>query len=357
MIEEAQGTSKVPIVLVVDDSANNLRLISGILSQECELQVALNGKRALELAVKEPVPDLILLDIMMPEMSGHEVCRRLKADPRTRHIPVLFVTAMGEEGDEAIGFELGAVDYISKPINSRLLRSRVKAHLRLHSRELSLESMVRERTQSLMDAHRNALLQLGRAAEFKDNETGMHIERMSRYSCLLWQKLGMPEDDIDDFRLAAGMHDLGKIGIPDHVLLKPGQLDAEEWAIMSKHPEIGAKIAGKANSNLLVMVQQIALTHHEKWNGKGYPHGLKGEEIPLVGRIVALPDVFDALTSVRPYKPAWSVDRAMDLICSERGEHFDPQVVEAFEAVLPEVLRLKERFAEEPMEESTSNLH
>jgi len=337
---------KKPIVLAVDDSANNLRLIRGILSQECELQVALDGKRALQLAVSDPGPDLILLDIMMPEMSGHEVCRRLKADPRTQHIPVLFVTAMGEEGDEAIGFELGAVDYISKPINSRLLRARVNAHLRLHSRELALESMVVERTRSLVDAHRNALMQLGRAAEFKDNETGLHIERMSRFSCLLWQHLGMPEAEIDDFRLAAGMHDLGKIGIPDHILLKPGKLDHDEWAVMAQHPEIGAKIAGKASSNLLVMVQQIALSHHEKWNGKGYPYGLKGEEIPLVGRIVALPDVFDALTSVRPYKAAWSVDKALDLIRTEKGEHFDPQVVEAFEAVLPDILILKDRFAE-----------
>lgn len=337
---------KLPVVLAVDDSANNLRLIRGILAQECELQVALDGKRALELAVADPIPDLILLDIMMPEMSGHEVCRRLKDNPRTQNIPVLFVTAMGEEGDETVGFDLGAVDYISKPINSRLLRSRVKAHLRQHSRELELESLVLERTQSLVDAHRNALLQLGRAAEFKDNETGLHIERMSRFSCLVWQELGMPEADIDDFRLAAGMHDLGKIGIPDQILLKPGKLDDAEWAVMARHPEIGASIAGKANSNLMIMVQKIALTHHEKWNGSGYPRGLKGEEIPLVGRIVALPDVFDALTSVRPYKPAWSVEKAMDLIRSEKGEHFDPRVVEAFEAVLPEILVLMKRFSE-----------
>ncbi len=343
--EQAEA-AKLPTVLAVDDSANNLRLIRGILAGECELQMALNGKRALELAVSDPVPDLILLDIMMPEMSGHEVCRRLKADPRTRHIPVLFVTAMGDESDEAIGFELGAVDYISKPINSRLLRSRVKAHLRLHSRELALESMVLERTRSLVEAHRNALMQLGRAAEFRDNETGLHIERMSRYSALVWKQLGLPEADIEDFRLAAGMHDLGKIGIPDHILLKPGKLNDEEWAVMAKHPEIGAKIAGKASSNLIMMTQQIALTHHEKWNGRGYPHGLQGEEIPLVGRIVALPDVFDALTSVRPYKPAWSVEKAMELIRSEKGEHFDPEVVDAFVAVLPEILALKERLTD-----------
>jgi len=337
---------KLPVVLAVDDSANNLRLIRGILAQECKLQMALDGKRALELAVTDPVPDLILLDIMMPGMSGHDVCRRLKDDPRTQHIPVLFVTAMGDEADEAVGFELGAVDYISKPINSRLLRSRVKAHLRLHSREIELEAKVLERTQSLVYAHRNALLQLGRAAEFKDNETGLHIERMSRFSCLVWQKMGMPEAEIDDFRLAASMHDLGKIGIPDHILLKPGKLDDDEWTVMTKHPEIGATIAGKADSHLMIMVQKVALTHHEKWNGRGYPRGLKGEEIPLVGRIVTLPDVFDALTSVRPYKAAWSVEKAMDLIRSEKGEHFDPQVVEAFEAVLPDVCVLMERFAE-----------
>ncbi|MDQ6965044.1 MAG: response regulator [Mariprofundales bacterium] len=342
-----QSTKRqLPVVLAVDDSANNLRLIRGILAHECELQMALNGQRALELAVRDPIPDLILLDIMMPEMSGHEVCRRLKDDPRTRNIPVLFVTAMGDEGDEAVGFELGAVDYITKPINSRLLRSRVRAHLQLHRREQELEALVLERTQSLVEAHRNALLQLGRAAEFKDNETGLHIERMSSFSCLLWRELGMPLADMEDFKLAASMHDLGKIGIPDHILLKPGKLTDDEWAVMSRHPEIGASIAGKADSNLMIMVQKVALTHHEKWNGRGYPRGLKGEEIPLVGRVVALPDVFDALTSARPYKSAWSVDRAMELIRSERGEHFDPQVVDAFERVLPEVLELKRRFAE-----------
>ncbi len=342
----ANPPERKPVVLAVDDSANNLRLICGILAQECEMLVALDGKRALQLAVTDPVPDLILLDIMMPGMSGHEVCRRLKADPRTCHIPVLFVTAMGEEGDEAIGFDLGAVDYIAKPINSRLLRARVRAHLRLHSRELALESMVVERTRALVEAHRNALIQLGRAAEYKDNETGMHIERMSRFSALLWREMGLPEEEEEDFRLAAGMHDLGKIGIPDRILLKPGKLDAEEWAEMARHPEIGAEIAGKASSNLLAMVQQIALTHHEKWDGSGYPRGLKGEEIPLVGRVVALADVFDALTSVRPYKPAWSVEKTVDLIHSERGRHFDPAVVDAFAKVLPEFLELMERFSD-----------
>ncbi|MDQ6951043.1 MAG: response regulator [Mariprofundales bacterium] len=343
---ESLGARRKAIVLAVDDSANNLRLIRGILSRECDLQVALNGARALELATMNPVPDLILLDVMMPDMSGHEVCKRLKQDPRTSKIPVLFVTALGEAGDEAKGFALGAVDYIAKPINSDLLRARVRAHLRLHSRELALESMVQERTHDLITAHRNALLQLGRAAEFKDNETGMHIERMSSYSVLLWRHLALPEDVVEDFRLAAGMHDLGKIGIPDYVLLKPGKLDAEEWAIMARHPEIGAKIAGKASSELLRMVQQVALTHHEKWNGKGYPHGLNGEDIPLIGRIAAIADVFDALTSERPYKEAWEVERAMALIRQERGEHFDPAVVDAFLAVLPDVLLLKERFAE-----------
>ncbi len=345
--EPRQVAGRNPVVLAVDDSANNLRLIRGILTGECDLQVAINGERALELAIASPMPDLILLDVMMPDMSGHEVCRRLKDDPRTSRIPVLFVTALGEAGDEAKGFELGAVDYIAKPINAALLRARVRAHLRLHSREIALESMVQERTRDLAEAHRNALTQLGRAAEFKDNETGMHIERMSRYSALLWQQLGLPEDEVEDFRLAAGMHDLGKIGIPDRVLLKPGKLDAEEWAIMARHPEIGSMIAGKATSALMRMVQQVALTHHEKWNGKGYPHGLQAEEIPLVGRIVALADVFDALTSVRPYKPAWELERTLELIRQERGEHFDPAVVDAFFAVLPQVLQFKERFAEE----------
>jgi len=333
-------------ILVVDDVPENIAVLKGVLSDGYKVKFALNGVMALKIAISETPPDLILLDIMMPEMNGYEVCSRLKEDPRTKKIPVIFVSAMSEVNDEAQGFELGAVDYITKPVSPAIVLARVRSQLALYDQKRDLEEMVQQRTDELNKTRSEIIRRLGRAAEFKDNETGMHVIRMSYYSRIIAKAIGMDDIDADLILNAAPMHDVGKIGIPDSVLLKPGKLDADEWVLMKKHPEFGANIIGNHESELLKMARIVALTHHEKWNGQGYPKGLAGEDIPLVGRIVAIADVFDALTTERPYKDAWSVERAVSLIKDEAGQHFDPVLAEAFVRSLPEVLEIKEKYAE-----------
>lgn len=320
-------------LLLVDDETTNLQVLRHTLQHDYRLLFAKDGERALEL-VRIDRPDLILLDIMMPGLSGHDVCRRLKSDPATSAIPVIFVTALADAGHEQDGFELGAVDYISKPFNPHIIRARVRTHL----------SLVRA------DEVRKTRLQivqcLGAAAEYKDNETGLHVIRMSHYAQTLALAMGYSEHAADALLNAAPMHDVGKIGIPDVILQKPGKLTDEEWAVMRQHTVIGARIIGDHPSGLLRMAATIALSHHEKWDGSGYPHGLAGEAIPQVARIVALADVFDALTSVRPYKDAWPVEKALDLIRSESGRHFDPELVTAFMDCLPQVEGIRERWAD-----------
>lgn len=334
-------------ILVVDDAPENIAVLKGILSTNYKVKVALNGKKALSIAFSDNPPDLILLDIMMPDMDGYEVCRRLKADPRTKKIPVIFVTAMGETKDEIHGFELGAVDYITKPVSPPIVSARVSTQLALYDQKRDLEDMVRERTAKLNETRLEIIRKLGRAAEFKDNETGMHVIRMSHYSRIIGKEIGMDDAEADLLLNAAPMHDIGKIGIPDNVLLKPGKLDLDEWTLMMKHAEYGTEILGQHESVLLNMAHTIALTHHEKWNGKGYPKGLTGEDIPLVGRIVAIADVFDALTTARPYKDAWPVEKAVNLIKEESGQHFEPKLVDAFVKCLPEILKMKLKYAED----------
>jgi len=302
------------------------------------VKVAPSGARALDIAAQDPPPDLILLDIMMPGMDGYEVIRRLKANPATRAIPVLFITAKEAPEDEQKGFDLGCVDYITKPISAPSVRVRVRTHLALHDQNRELEAKVRERTRELQETRLEIIQRLGRAAEFRDNETGMHVIRMSRASWITALELGLPADEAELLLQAAPMHDIGKIGIPDRVLLKPGKLDAEEWAIMRRHPEIGHGIIGSHPSALLQLAATVALTHHERWDGTGYPHRLAGEGIPLMGRIVTVADVFDALTSVRPYKPAWPLADVVAEIKQQSGRQFEPRIVDAFLARLPDIL-------------------
>ncbi|MEH6565979.1 MAG: two-component system response regulator [Halopseudomonas sp.] len=320
-------------LLLVDDEPSNLHVLRHILQDDYRLLFARDGERALELAGTER-PDLILLDVMMPGMTGHQVCARLKANPLTDPIPVIFVTALSNVEDEIRGFELGAVDYISKPVSSPIVRARVRTHLSL------------VRADVLRETRLNIVQCLGMAAEYKDNETGLHVIRMSHFSRIIALAAGYSEEDADELLHAAPMHDVGKIGIPDAVLQKPGKLDAEEWQIMRQHPEIGAQIIGEHDASMLQMARRIALSHHEKWDGSGYPKGLAGEDIPIEGRIVAIADVFDALTSQRPYKQAWPVEDAVALIRSERGKHFDPQLVDCFLASLESIVEIKERWAE-----------
>ena len=318
-------------ILVVDDEPANLKVIREVLANDYRLSFAKSGELALQLIENEP-PKLILLDIMMPDMSGFEVCKVLKANPKTAHIPVIFVTALSHEQDESEGFALGAVDYITKPISPAIVRARVKNHLSLVQAE------------QLQLAHIDLIQRLGRAAEYKDTDTGEHIARMSRYSKVLALAYGMSEYEAEQLKQAAPMHDVGKIGIPDSVLLKPGRLNENEYEHMKQHALIGAKILENSTSPLLQLAHKLALEHHEKWDGTGYPYGLKGEEISIEGRIVTIADVFDALTSKRPYKKAWSVEEALDLLKDEAGKHFDPLLVDLFIGQIDSIIEIKNTY-------------
>jgi len=338
--------SKKQTVLIVDDTPENIDVLVGILKGDYQVIAALNGSNALKIIQSGRQPDIILLDVMMPEMDGYQVCEKLKADYTLRHIPVIFVTAKATIDDELKGFSLGAADYIFKPFSPPVIKARINTHLALYDQNQELERKVNARTEQLNETRLQIIQRLGRAAEYKDNETGMHVIRMSHYSRILGIASGMNEEQADMLLCAAPMHDIGKIGIEDRIILKPGKLNAEEWATMQTHCEIGAEIIGDDDSELLKMAKIVAMTHHERWDGTGYPNGLKQEEIPRVGRIIAVADVFDALTSKRPYKEAWSVDDAIDLIKKEAGKHFDPYLVSLFIEALPEVLLIKEKYQE-----------
>lgn len=316
-------------ILIVDDEPANLQVLGNVLQPTYQVFFAKNGKAAIEHA-KQHKPDLILLDIFMPGLSGFETIQELQDQPGTRSIPVIFITAMSSPQTEKECFDYGAVDFISKPINPDVVRARVRSHL----------SMVK--VDELNRTREEVIRCLGNASEYKDYETGLHVVRMSHYSKILALAAGLDEHNAEMIRIAAPMHDVGKIGIPDEILQKPGKLDDYEWQIMQLHPEIGFKIIGCRDVPLLELAASIAYTHHEKWNGQGYPRQLKGEEIPLEGRIVAIADVFDALTTQRPYKQAWSIDKALDYLKQESGEHFDPNLVPLFIKHTDEILAVKD---------------
>ena len=334
------------IVLVVDDTPENIDILSHVLKADYKVKAALDGEKAIRIANVSPRPNIILLDIMMPEVDGYEVCKRLKADPATAKIPIIFITAKNQDEDEQKGLSLGAVDYITKPINPAIVKARVATHIALHEQNLILENKVTLRTKELNDTRLKIIHRLGRAAEFKDNETGLHVIRMSHYAKLIASALKYDKQWSELIFNAAPMHDIGKIGIPDHILLKSGKLNDDEWELMRKHPQFGADIIGDHDSDILKMSKEIALTHHEKWDGSGYPKGLKGTDIPLSSRIIAIADVFDALTTKRPYKNAWSVEDAVEHINENAGTHFDPDLVLLFNQMLPDILLIKEQYSE-----------
>jgi putative two-component system response regulator len=334
-------------ILVADDVAANVALLGHALEAIYEVRIAHDGGSALQEARREPLPDLILLDVMMPGIGGLDACRALHEDPLTRHIPVVFVTALGEVADEEHGFEAGAVDYLTKPVHPALLRARVRTHLDIADQRRALESLVRERTAELAETQLEIVRRLGRAAEYRDNHTGMHVIRMSRMTELLGRAWGLDERETSLLLNASPMHDIGKIGVPDRVLLKPGILGAADWQLLRSHTTMGAAIIGEHRSALLREARIIALSHHEKWDGTGYPGGLAGEAVPLSGRLAALADVFDALTSERPYKRAWRVDEAVALIRAESGKHFEPRLIRVFDEVLPELLRCREQYPDD----------
>ena len=342
--------SEKPKILIVDDETTNLKILAGLLSQEYRVVVAKNGVQALERAAADPPPDLILLDVMMPEMDGYEVCERLRQTPHSKDIPVIFVTAMGQEKDEMRGFELGAVDYITKPISPPILSARVKTHLELkrarHQLTMQnriLEEKVKKRTLQLQLTQDATILSLAGLAETRDPETGAHIRRTQHYLKVLAEhvkdhpKFGpLDEAGIELLFKSAPLHDIGKVGVPDAVLLKPGKLTDEEFREMQKHTTYGRDALNNGGESLgiasffLQKAKEIAYTHHERWDGEGYPEGLKGEEIPVSGRLMAIADVYDALISERCYKKAFSHPKAVQIITEGRGTHFDPDLVDAF---------------------------
>lgn len=333
-------------VLIVDDQVENIDILKGILEDQYTIFAIKDPTKVLQF-LKKNTPDLILLDIMMPELDGYEICKELKKDPVLAKVPVIFITADNSSDSEEKGLQLGAVDYITKPINPPIVRARVKTHLDLYSFSHELEEKVEQRTRQIEDTKLQIIRILGRAAEFKDNETGMHVIRMSHYSRLIAQVLS-PDDKkwVDLIFKAAPMHDIGKIGVPDHILLKEGSLNEDEWGIMKDHPLYGAEILGHDENELLRLAREIALSHHEKYDGSGYPKGLKGKEIPLSARIITIADVFDALTTKRPYKEAWDIEESLEYMKSNSGKHFDPDILEVFFSIIPEVIKIKEEYSE-----------
>jgi putative two-component system response regulator len=322
-----------PRLLLVDDEPTNLQVLRHLLQTDYRLLFATDGQRALEIAQQQR-PDLILLDVMMPHTDGYAVCQTLKAQASTATIPIIFITALTDHADEARGLEMGAVDYITKPISGPVVRARVRTHLSL------------VHVDELRETRLQIVQRLGRAAEYKDNETGMHVIRMSHYAQRLALAAGYSPAWAEDLLNAAPMHDVGKIGIPDAILRKPGKLDATEWDVMRRHPEIGAQIIGQHSTGLLQLACSIALNHHEKWDGSGYPRGLAAEAIPIEARIVALADVFDALTARRPYKEPWPLEDTLAHLQAQAGLHFDPALVPLFLGLVPQLLEIQQRWAD-----------
>jgi putative two-component system response regulator len=345
-----QTRPKVKRILVVDDERVNLKVLSGFLQAfGHEVLAADSGFRALEML--DDSIDLILLDIMMPEMDGFTVAQAVRENPETAQTPIIMVTALSDRQDKLRAVQAGANDFISKPIDKTELKVRTESLLRMKASQdelkhyqQQLENMVKARTEALrramqnlaesqaniLKAHIETILILSSAAEYKDNETAQHIKRMSWMASILAEELGMPQSEVELVHRASPMHDIGKIGVPDAILLKPGKLTPEEWVVMREHTTIGSRILENSTSDLLQAGSIIAMTHHEKWDGSGYPKGLAGEDIPLYGRISAVADVFDALTSKRPYKEAFSNEVALDIMAKGRGSHFDPAVYDAF---------------------------
>ena len=341
-------------ILVVDDEPTNLKVLQHILRDSFDLVFARDGESALAAAAKHS-PDLILLDIMMPGMDGYEVCRRLKANPETAKVPVIFVTALSEDEDESRGFAAGGVDYITKPVSAPIVIARARTHLALHHQQRLCEATVIRRTAELEQSHRAAIHMLGEAGHYNDSDTGVHIWRMAAYAAAIARAAGWPVEEAEMLRLAAPMHDTGKIGIPDAILKKPAKLDAEEWRVMKTHTTIGHSILSKSEAPLFRMAADIALCHHEKWDGNGYPCGLAGDRIPECGRIVAIADVFDALTMHRPYKEPWSIEDSLAEIRKGKGSHFDPRLIDLFCGIEEEIRTIKalwdHREAEQRQEE------
>lgn len=348
------------VILVVDDQHQNIELMEAyLLPHGYKIMTAINGVEALNMLDMHPI-DLILLDVMMPIMDGFEVTKKVRDNENWRQIPIILLTALHAQDDRIKGIEAGCDDFLSKPVDKYELLARIRSLLKvkayndlIHNYQKELEVEVTKRTKELSlaigkikEASLETIYRLSVAAEYKDEETGSHIRRMSLYSAAIARQMGLDEHTIEMILYASPMHDIGKIGIPDRILLKPGKLDDTEWDIMKQHTTIGARILACSDAEFIRMGEIIAISHQEKWNGSGYPKGLNGTEIPLVGRITAVADVFDALTSKRPYKEAFSVEKSFAIIKEESGSHFDSEVVDAFFAIQEEILAIKEQYTD-----------
>ncbi len=343
-------------IVIIDDVEANLLLLRhfiGQLGETHEIHAFTDPRQALA-HCQAAAPDLVIVDYMMPVLNGIELIERFRATPGRADVPVLMVTANDEIEVRYRALEVGANDFLTKPLDKIEFRARMRNMLALRAHQKRLEDRagwlaeeVLKATDEIVRRERETILRLSKAAEFRDPETGDHIQRMAHYSWMIAVRLGLPLEQQQLILEAAPMHDVGKVGIPDHLLLKPGRLDEAEFTIMKQHPVMGHQILADSGSPLLQMAAVIALSHHERFDGTGYPMGLKGEAIPLVGRIVAVADVFDALSSARPYKPAWDLGRVLEFMRAQRGLHFDPRCVDVFMDCMDEVQAVRERFAAE----------
>ena len=340
-------------ILIVDDQPANIALIKKMLDIDGYVHViSTTDPTQVESLYMQQNSDLILLCLNMPVMDGYQVLARIReVDPD--YSPIIVLTAQGDLESRIKALDLGARDFLAKPVDrvELMIRIRNMLEVRIMAKAMKnqnkmLDEMVKVRTKELNDSRLEVIRHLGRAAEYRDDLTGFHIIRMSRYSQLLARATGMQEDEAEILLHASPMHDIGKIGIPDSVLLKPGKLDAEEWRIMQTHVDIGVEILSESDSVLMKMAAEVAQNHHEKWDGSGYPRALAGENISLTGRIVAVADVFDALTTERPYKIAWPVEEAVEFLQEQSGKHFEPRLVGKFIEILPDILKIRNQYSE-----------
>ena len=366
MVDALDFTEKETI-LVVDDTPDNLSLMSGLLKDIYKVKVANNGEKALKIVRGDSPPDLILLDIMMPGLSGYDVCKELKDNPATRDIPIIFLTAMTGTEDEKKGLEMGAADYITKPISPPIVLARVKTQLHikasadfLRDKNVYLEQEVAKRTREVMAIQDVTILAMASLAETRDNDTGNHIRRTQFYVKALAEKLQdhprfaayLTPHQIEILFKSAPLHDIGKVGIPDRILLKPGKFEPEEFEIMKTHTQLGKDAIEHAEEQLgmevafLACAKEIALYHQEKWDGSGYPHGMAGELIPISARLMAVADVYDALISWRVYKSGMPHEKAVEIIAASKGSHFDPDITDAFLAITDQFKEIAARFAD-----------
>lgn len=355
-------------LLIVDDDVTNLAILNRLLKPAYQVRAAKSGPAALRAAGSDPRPDLILLDIMMPGMSGYEVLQSLRAQPATADIPVIFLTALGASTDEQHGLQMGAADYITKPIQPDVLMARIKTQLLakqardwLKNANAALDAEVSRRVAQNEQVEQVAIRALAHLAEIRDPETGNHILRTQAYVGTLARHLAthprfadvLTPAVVELLTKSAPLHDIGKVGIPDSILLKPGPLTPEEWTVMKTHAKLGSDAIELAEADVegpvpfLQCAKEIAHWHHERWDGSGYPDGLSGDSIPVSARLMALADVFDALTNARVYKPAFTLERARQQITEGRGKHFDPDVVAAFEAEFDQFVAISQRYADE----------